>query len=107
MRELIFEAIIGVLEHERITPQRVLINAKIDYDFFDSNYIDYKDIVDFLQAEVIEKKFLLLESAVSWLESSIAKKYKNVQEVKIEICKIDIFENCKVFVKNSPRITKP
>ena len=44
IKDLSFEAIVGILEEERHTPQKELLHVKIDYDYNEGNFINYASV---------------------------------------------------------------
>ena len=63
IEDLKFQSIIGILDFERTTPQDVIINLTIQYNYKDL-FINYAEVSDLIKATMIEKKFLLLEDAL-------------------------------------------
>ena len=55
-----FETIIGLLDFERTTPQRVRINI----EFQSNGFIDYIDMINFIETIFDTEKFGSVESAV-------------------------------------------
>ena len=53
IKDLTFETIVGILEKERHTPQRVILHVKLDYTYEAENFIDYSKVSAFLEAEMI------------------------------------------------------
>ena len=71
IEDLKFQAILGILDFERTRPQDIIINLKIDYNYTD-NFINYADVSSLVKSHMIDRKFLLIEDALS----SISKKLK-------------------------------
>jgi 7,8-dihydroneopterin aldolase/epimerase/oxygenase len=92
-----FEAIIGILDHERENRQKVIINCDITYSY-KNDFLDYAQIITFLEFTVIDKKFLLIEDALSFLSAKLHKKYKNISKIKLQISKPNIINNAVVSV---------
>ena len=61
---LTFNVIIGLLDFERERPQRVIIDLEALYEYSDSEFIDYADMVTLIQNELKEKRYELLEEAL-------------------------------------------
>lgn len=99
IEELTFDCIIGVLEHERITPQKVIVNFECEYEFYNGIYLDYATIADDIVDIVTKGEFKLLEEAIIAIEQGLRKEY-NISEIKIKITKPDILPNTKVSVSN-------
>lgn len=97
VEDLKFECIIGVLDFERVAPQDVIINLSVEYEY-KNEFIDYALIVQMLKETMIEKKFLLIEDALSYIESHLIQKYPSIKNCNIKITKPSILRDCKVSV---------
>lgn len=100
-----FNTIIGLLDFERITPQKVRVDLELDYNYTNKNFINYADLVIIIKNNIITKKYELLEDALIDLEKEIIKTYKNIERLKIKITKPDILDDCIVSISNELRIT--
>ena len=49
IKDLTFETIVGILEKERHTPQKVILHVKIDYAYAGENFIDYANVCTFFE----------------------------------------------------------
>jgi 7,8-dihydroneopterin aldolase/epimerase/oxygenase len=98
--ELSFLCIIGILEHERITPQKVVVNLSFYYNFNikTKDFIDYSKVALFVEKSMKELKFELIEDAILYLKENLTKKYQ-MQNLIIKISKPDILPNCIVSVE--------
>lgn len=95
IKDLEFEAIIGILDFERIKEQKVRINCTINYDY-DQQFLDYGLLTAHLQNEMKEKKFELIEEALLSLKSSLKTEFPLIKNLSLEISKPDILANCEV-----------
>jgi len=100
IKELAFEAIIGVLDFERKTPQRVEIECEIDYGYKSGDFLDYAEVAELLQRTVQEGKFHLIEEAIEVLFQKMRENFSQIETVKIKISKPDILPNCRVCVSD-------
>ena len=100
IKQLSFEAIIGLLEFERHTPQRIIIDlqAHYNYDAKDNFFIDYAQLAELIKEIMFKGKFELIESALLALESQIIQKYSKIRELEIKITKPDILNDCQVAI---------
>ncbi len=100
IEKLSFKAIIGLLEFERHTPQRIIIDLQVhyNYDAKDNFFIDYAHLAELIKEIMIKGKFELIESALVTLESQIIQTYSKIRELEIKITKPDILNNCQVAV---------
>ena len=96
IESLEFSTIIGLLDFERITPQKVIIDLELDYNYTNKNFINYADLATLIKNNIISNKYELLEDALIKVEKEIVKTYKNTERVKIKITKPDILDDCIV-----------
>ncbi len=102
IKQLTFEAIIGILEYERHTPQRVVVDVAMEYAYSEGVFIDYARVVHEIEELVIEKRFKLLEEAIEAIEILLTHQYsKLLKSLSIEIEKPDILEHCLVSLSKS------
>lgn len=101
IEELSFECIVGILEFERLTPQRVIINSTIEYTFKDGSFLDYAKVVEDIKDTMIKGEFLLLEDALEALSSTLLKKYTDIEKLHLKITKPDILKDCRVSLSAS------
>jgi len=95
-----FFAIIGILDYERKNAQKVEINFECMYEN-KNQYIDYMQISDFLKSCVVQNKYQLIEDGIDDICSKLKSKYKNMENIYIEIIKHDVLENGYVSISNS------
>ncbi len=96
---LTFNAIIGLLDFERVTEQKVIVNCQIEYDY-KSDFIDYAVVADIIETEIKYEKFELIEEALLHLETKIYAKFPIISILELKITKPDILDNCTVSVGN-------
>ncbi|SHO81751.1 Dihydroneopterin aldolase [hydrothermal vent metagenome] len=102
IKELSFEVIIGILEFERMHNQQVIVNMDIEYKFDKDNFIDYSIIALRVEEMMLENQYQLIEDALNDINNDIYSKYSNlITNIKIEIIKPNIIDNCIVSVSNS------
>lgn len=99
IEELRFNCIIGLLETERHTPQEVIINLELEYDY-NNEFINYAELCADLQSNLQEQKYELLETALDDLFALIPTRYPLTKRLFIKITKPDILHNCRVSVSN-------
>ena len=97
--KLTFKCIIGLLDFERITKQKVIINISFEYEFKENNFIDYAQVSNLIKKIMKKKKFELLETAITHLEQKLNNLY-NIHNLKIKITKPDILKDCIVSLSN-------
>ena len=99
IKDLNFKCIIGILDFERVKKQKVIINLSFEYKFEKNIFIDYSEISSLVEKQMKKKKFLLIEDAISFLETKLYKLYK-INNLIIKISKPTILKNCIVSVSN-------
>jgi len=97
---LTFDVIIGLLDHERERPQRVIIDLDASYDYSDENFIDYADMVFIMQKELKEKRYKLLEEALLGIKNILYSTYPQLKTLSLKIAKPDILSECSVALSN-------
>ena len=101
INDLTFETIVGILEEERHTPQKVVLYVKIAYDYTGDNFINYAKVSSFLETEMQKMSYFLLEDALSDLSQKLKVFYPQINKMKIKIFKPDILPNAMVGVSHS------
>ncbi len=97
---LTFDCIIGILDFERETPQKIVLDISFEYDYKNSSsFIDYSIVAKDIENIMIEQKFELLEDAIIHIENFLNKSYK-IENLKIKISKPNIMPNCVVSLEN-------
>ncbi len=97
IEDLKFQCIIGILDFERVTPQDIIINVTIDYQY-ENDFINYVDVINLIKNEIINNKFLLLEDALGKLCEKLIISFKLIKNLNLKITKPSIFPDCKVSV---------
>ena len=99
VEDLEFQAILGILDFERITPQDIIVNLKIDYNYTDS-FINYADVSSLIKSHMIEEKFLLIEDALSSISKKLKKEFPLIDTLYLKITKPSILLDARVSVSN-------
>ncbi len=95
IEDLKFQTIIGILDFERTTPQDVIINLTITYDYIDE-FINYADVVFEIKNEMQKKQFYLLEEALAEISKTLQNKFSKIHTLNLKITKPSIMPDCKV-----------
>jgi dihydroneopterin aldolase len=98
--DLKFQAIIGILDFERVTPQDIIVNVEIIYQY-ENSFINYADVVKLIKSTIKNEKFLLIEDALSFLSSKLKEKFPLINKLKLKLTKPSILPDCRVSVANS------
>jgi dihydroneopterin aldolase len=101
IENLTFESIIGILEDERITPQQVIIDCIIGYDYEQNSFINYAEVTSHIQESVQKNQFLLIEEALQSLGTSLKKQFPAMHTLSLTLRKPNILTNCTVGVQEN------
>jgi len=99
IEDLKFQTIIGILDFERVTPQDVLINLEIEYEYEDE-FINYVHVSHLIKETMNREKFLLLEDALLYLSKKLKKEFLKINKLTLKITKPSIMPDCKVSLSN-------
>lgn len=101
IENLTFETIIGILDYERTTPQRIQIDCIIEYSYTNNEFVNYAEVAKILQETMDTKKFELIETALETLSITLKHHFSLIQMLSLTIRKPDILPNCTVGVQKS------
>jgi dihydroneopterin aldolase len=97
--ELTFNAIIGLLDFERVKEQKVIVDCVIDYRY-EKTFLDYSTIAALIEQELKTRQFELIEEALLHLETVLFETFPQILILELKISKPDILRNCTVSVSN-------
>jgi dihydroneopterin aldolase len=100
IENLTFETIIGILDFERITPQKIEIDCIIDYIYTEAHFINYAEVVAHIETTIQREQFELIETALEVLSLSLKTLFPLITELSLTIRKPNILPNCTVGVQN-------
>ena len=100
IENLTFEAILGILPHERRTPQPIRIDITIEYDYQDGNFIDYAQVVDLVRETMQRGRFELIEEALGQLFVHLPRTFTAIETLGIKIAKPAILPDAIVAVED-------
>ena len=106
IKHLSFQTILGILEHERVSPQTVSLHVSLWYAWDGTSFINYADVYSLLQTRMQSKNYFLIEDALKDLSSEILETYPQARKIKIKISKPDILPNALVGVSHTEKRTK-
>lgn len=98
---LTFDAVIGILDFEREAPQRVRVDAVIDYTYEHSRYIDYAEVTSLIKSVMQEERFGLIEDALERLKSVLKERFPLIESLELKIAKPDILPDCVVSLEET------
>ncbi|MGN8448067.1 dihydroneopterin aldolase [Helicobacter pylori] len=97
IHNLVFETILGILEFERLKPQKISVNLDLFYtELPNKAYLDYMEIQEIIQNTMQEKQYLLIEDALKDLSHVLKTHYKEITELYLKISKLEISPNSQV-----------
>ncbi|PDX33575.1 FolB domain-containing protein [Helicobacter pylori] len=97
IHNLVFETILGILEFERLKPQKISVNVDLFYtELPNKAYLDYMEIQELIQKMMREKQYLLIEDALKDLSQILKTHYKEITELFLKISKLEISPNSQV-----------
>jgi len=101
IENLTFDTIIGILDFERLTPQKVSIDCTIDYPYASNQFINYAQIAEIIEQTMHKQKFELIETALEVLTITIKEQFPLIKELSITIRKPAILPYCTVGVQHT------
>ena len=87
-----FYAIIGMLDFERVKPQKIRINA----EFKSESFVDYVEIINFIERIYNEHKFETVENSLEICAANLKREFDSIRYLKMEILKTEIIKNALV-----------
>ncbi|MGL2668624.1 FolB domain-containing protein [Helicobacter pylori] len=97
IHHLVFETILGILEFERLKPQKISVNLDLFYtELPNKTYLDYMEIQEIIQNTMREKQYLLIEDALKDLSHVLKTRYSEISELYLKISKLEISPNSQV-----------
>ncbi|UOS17818.1 dihydroneopterin aldolase [Helicobacter pylori] len=97
IHNLVFEAILGILEFERLKPQKISVNLDLSYTQLPNKaYLDYIKIQKLIQKMMQENQYLLIEDALKDLSHALKTRYSEISELYLKISKLEISPNSQV-----------
>ncbi|GAA6945836.1 dihydroneopterin aldolase [Helicobacter pylori] len=93
----VFETILGILEFERLKPQKISVNLDLFYTQLPNKaYLDYIKIQELIQKMMQENQYLLIEDALKDLSHALKTRYNEISELHLKISKLEISPNSQV-----------
>ncbi|WQU10109.1 dihydroneopterin aldolase [Helicobacter pylori] len=97
IHNFVFETILGILEFERLKPQKISVNVDLFYtELPNKAYLDYMEIQELIQKMMREKQYLLIEDALKDLSHVLKTRYSEISELYLKISKLEISPNSQV-----------
>jgi dihydroneopterin aldolase len=99
IEDLKFQAILGILDFERVAEQDVIVNVEISYDYV-NQFINYADVSELIKTSMQKSKFLLIEDALENLSLKLKDDFPHINRLQLKISKPSILPDCTVSVSN-------
>ncbi|MGL2386399.1 FolB domain-containing protein [Helicobacter pylori] len=97
IHNFVFETILGILEFERLKPQKISVDLELFYtELPHKAYLDYMEIQELIQKMMQEKQYLLIEDALKDLSHVLKTRYREITELYLKISKLEISPNSQV-----------
>lgn len=96
IESLQIDAIIGLLDFERLKEQRVIVDLELEYNYSNKNFINYADLAKLIEEQIISSQYELLEEALLELKKSIIVTYPQIEQLSLKISKPNILANASV-----------
>ena len=101
-----FDANLGILEHEKASPQPIQVDAELNlgkqpllpHDDDINHVLDYRKVRQIIIAECTAKHVNLLESLIGNLAHRLMQ-LSGVVGVRVKIAKLEIFDDCEVAIR--------
>ncbi len=100
VENLTFDAIIGILPEERITPQKVIVNVELNYEYKKGIFINYAILAQLIENNIKQKQYELIEDALLALHVEIKSKFSQISSIKLKISKPTILAHADVSVES-------
>lgn len=98
IRDLTFECIIGILDFERDTVQKVIVDTVIDYAYEPGSFIDYSAVAAQIKNCMVSERFGLVEEALETISDVLKSEFPSIKSLFLTISKPDILPDCRVCV---------
>jgi len=95
------EAIIGILDFERVQTQLIVSDCTLSYQKRGDTFVDYAEVSLLIEEMLINQKFLLIEDALSAIISAIKVNFPIIKRIELKLSKPDILANCIVSVSKA------
>ncbi len=97
IHNLVFETILGILEFERLKPQKISVDLDLFYTQLPNRtYLDYMEIQELIEKMMQENQYLLIEDALKDLSHALKTRYSGISELYLKISKLEISPNSQV-----------
>ena len=106
IKDLTLNAIIGVLEHERIKQQPIIIDLSLECDLSLAaasdnlnDAVDYAHVCTVIESICTQNEFYLIEKLAQTIINQLLETYNSIRTVDITIYKPQAIRNAKVGIQ--------
>ncbi len=99
IEDLKIEAIIGILDYERLSPQPIVAQCKIEYIKDREKFINYAEVASMIEKMLIAQKYALIEEALEEIIEALIRDFGQIKSIRLKLSKPKILENCIVGVE--------
>ncbi|MCI6988956.1 MAG: dihydroneopterin aldolase [Campylobacter sp.] len=92
VRDLSFEAIIGIFDFERDNPQKIVVDAS----FVADEFVDYAEVCKEIISLFKSERFYKVEDALEFFANFYKEKFQNLRKFTMSVTKTEIIENTRV-----------
>ncbi|WP_033603997.1 FolB domain-containing protein [Helicobacter pylori] len=97
IHHFVFETILGILEFERLKPQKISVDLDLFYaELPNKAYLDYMEIQEIIQNTMQKKQYFLIEDALKDLSRILKTRYNEITELFLKINKLEVSKNSQV-----------
>ncbi|PAF47773.1 hypothetical protein BKH46_02740 [Helicobacter sp. 12S02634-8] len=99
IEDLELEAVIGILDFERVRSQRLIVQGAITYCYEGKNFIDYISVKEKIKSLLQTKQYGLLEEALEDITQTLKQKFDTIISICMTIKKPQISDDCSIGVR--------
>jgi len=88
-----FETIIGMLAHERTTPQKVRVYCDLVHTH---GFVDYAKAADIIKSNIIQNRYEKVEEALEGVANALYENFGVLERMELSIYKPEILSDCLV-----------
>ena len=96
IEDLTLDIIIGILDFERTSKQKVVVETKINYNYTEEQFIDYTVVIDRIENLLKKEQYRLLGDALNDIESKLIEDFPQISSLYLKISKPNIVPNASV-----------
>ena len=103
---LMLDTIIGILDFERTSKQKVVVETKINYFYAKEQFIDYSIVINLIETLLKDREYKLIEDALDDIGERLLESFPQIVSLFLKISKPDIIRNASVGVSKEWKYDK-